>query len=165
MTADCTSSRAVQNHHRQEDTLGRAQCQRCAQLGQAASTLQPQRLAVHVDQQGWHRARGEARIHQGQLAEEVVHGRTGQEVAEEEGGEDMLPGGANQRSPAGGSASLCCGCPKAGNSRKAGKDNTHRAMHPLQAKENPDHGSGEGERMAAHTRLGVHQSSFTDLNP
>ena len=93
MTADCTSSRAVQNHHRQEDTLSGAQRQRCAQLRQAASTLQPQRLAVHVGQQGWHRARGEAHIHQGQMAEEVVHGRTRQEVAEEEGGEDRLPGG------------------------------------------------------------------------
>lgn len=67
-----------------------------------------------------------------------------QEVAEEEGVKDRLQGGpvgeAQQEE-----ALLCCGCPKAGNSRKVGKDNTYRVMYPLQAKENPDHAeSGRG---------------------
>ena len=66
---------AIQSHHRQEDALGRAQRQRCAQLRQAAAALQPPLPAAQVGQQGWHHARGEARIHQGQVAEEVVHGR------------------------------------------------------------------------------------------
>ena len=163
MTADRTSSRMVQNHHRQEDTLSRAQHQRCAQQCQAATTLQPQHLAMPVGQQGWHQAHGEAYIHQGQMAEEVVHGRTLpaapapscqlQSGGSRGGGrKGQAAGRVSWRSPAGGSASLCCGCPKAGNSRKVGKDNTHRVMYPLQAKENPDHGEW-GRRTDGSTHM------------
>lgn len=90
----------------------------------------PQRLAVHVGQQGWHHARGEA--HQGQMAEEVVHGHTlpggpAPSCQLQSGGSrgggprGQAAGRASRRSPAGGSASLGCGCPKAGNSRKVGQ--------------------------------------------
>ena len=114
------------------------------------------------------------------MAEEVVHGyvqsrlahrqqhqrrvaHQSQEVAEEdEDEEDRLQGGpvgeAQQEE-----ALLCAVVALKGNSQ-VWKDDTHRAMCPLQAMENPDHGSGEGEQMAAHTCLGVHWSSFTDLN-
>ena len=67
--------RAVQSHHRRQDALGRVPRQRRAQLGQAGAELPPQRPAAQVGQQRWPHARGEALVHQGRVAEEVVHGR------------------------------------------------------------------------------------------
>ena len=74
-----------------------------------------------------------------------------QEVAEEEGVKDRLQGGpvgeAQQEE-----ALLCAVVALKRETRRFGRT-THRAMCPLQAKENPDHGSGEGEQMAGSTHM------------